>query len=59
MKKLEIIKECLLDVKVYSRKEMVLCRYVGGLRKQAQYNILKQMGYSDEESMIKVKELPF
>ncbi len=59
LKKLEIIKECLLDVKVYSRKEMVLCRYVGGLRKQAQYNILKQMGYSDEESMIKVKELPF
>ena len=57
--KLIIIRESLLKVSVTSRKEMVLCRYVGGLRKLAQWKILKLMGYNDTESMELIKKLPF
>lgn len=57
--KLIIIRESLLKVSVTSRKEMVLCRYVGGLRKLAQWKILKLMGYNDTESMELIQKLPF
>lgn len=57
--KLKIVKECLLDIKAYSRRNMVLYRYIGGLRKVAQYNVFKLMGYSDEECMNIVNRLPF
>lgn len=57
--KLAIVKECLLNVKVSSRKEMVLCRYVGGLRKISQYRILEKLGFEKSECMKKVASLPF
>ena len=57
--KLKIVKECLFDKTVDSRKNMILYRYIGGLRKIAQYNIFKLMNYDDEECMEIVKILPF
>lgn len=57
--KLHIIEECLLPVPVTTRREMVLCRYIGGLRKIAQFKILSLMGYNDKECMAQVKKLPF
>lgn len=57
--KLEIIKECLLNVKVSSRQDMVLCRHVGGLRKIAEYAILADMGYSKTDCMKMLQTLPF
>lgn len=57
--KLKIIKECLLNVPVSSRKEMVLCRYIGGLRKVSQYKILEKMGLNESDCIKKVAELPF
>lgn len=59
VEKLQIIKRCLVDVKVHSRPEMVLCRYVGGLRKSVQYNILELIGLSKKEAMEQVRDLPF
>lgn len=57
--KLKIVKECLLNVRVSSRQEMVLCRYVGGLRKIAEYKILKNMGYREDKCMEELKTMPF
>lgn len=57
--KLKIVKECLLNVSVSSRQEMVLCRYVGGLRKIAEYKILENMGYKDDKCMEELKKMPF
>lgn len=57
--KLQIIKKCLLTVKVSSREDMILCRYIGGLRKVAQYRILELMGYSEESAMDELAKLPF
>ena len=57
--KLQIIKECLLTVKVSSRREMVLCRYVGGLRKTAQYRILEIIGLDKKTAMDELDKLPF
>lgn len=57
--KLKIIKECLLQTPVSSRKEMVLCRYIGGLRKTAQYEILEKLGLSSTECMKELASLPF
>lgn len=59
IKKLQIIEACLLDVPVTTRKGMILCRYIGGLRKTAQYRILSLMGYSEKECMEQVKKFPF
>lgn len=59
LKKLQIIKESLVPVQVSGREEMVLCRYVGGLRKMGEYKLLRQLGFSDEEAMKKVMDLPF
>ena len=57
--KLEIIKECLLKVNVSSRQNMVLCRYIGGLRKIAEYEILINLGYKRKECLEELKSLPF
>lgn len=57
--KLKIVKECLLNVNVSSRQEMVLCRYVGGLRKIAEYKILGNMGYKGDKCMEELKTMPF
>lgn len=57
--KLAIVKECLLNVRVSSRQEMVLCRYVGGLRKIAQYRILEKLEFGKDVCMKKVAALPF
>ncbi len=59
LKKLQIIKEILVSVQVSEREKMVLCRYVGGLRKIEEYKLLKKLGFSDEEAMKKVMDLPF
>lgn len=57
--KLKIVKECLFNTSVSSRQEMVLCRYIGGLRKIAQYKVLEKMGYKEDECMKKLNSLPF
>lgn len=59
LKKLQIIKEILVSVQVSEREKMVLCRYVGGLRKIEEHKLLKKLGFSDEEAMKKVMDLPF
>lgn len=57
--KLRIVKECLLNIKVSSRLEMVLCRYVGGLRKLAEYQILNMIGFQDDQCIEELKKMPF
>lgn len=57
--KLKIVKKYLCGIKVSSRKKLVLCRYVGGLRKIAEFKILKLMGKNEKEVMDIVGELPF
>ncbi len=57
--KLEIITKCLLAVPVSDRKSMVLNRYVGGLRKVAEYKILDLLGFSHDEAMKQLQQLPF
>lgn len=57
--KLKIVRDCLFNISVSSRQEMVLCRYIGGLRKIAQYKILQKMGYKEAECMKELKSLPF
>lgn len=57
--KLKIVKKYLCGIKVSSRKNLVLCRYVGGLRKIAEFKILKLMGKDEKEAMDIVGELPF
>lgn len=59
LKKLSIIRNDLLGVKVSNRKEMVLCRYVGGLRKVAEYKILLKTGIPEDKAMELVHSLPF
>lgn len=63
--KLRIVKRCFIDkdVKAYSLAELVLYRYIGSLRKLAQYDILRKMGYGtdkgNDECMALVEEFPF
>lgn len=57
--KLEIIKNHLSQIEVYTRQDLVLCRYIGGLRQIAQYKILKLMGKEDTVAMDILKEMPF
>lgn len=57
--KLRLIKECLIDKKVSSRKELVLCRYIGGLRLVAEYRIMELLGEKDEDIIAKLKEMRF
>lgn len=58
-KKLDIISRMLTDVTVYSRYEMVLVRYIGGLRKQAELEILSLTSMSNDQQMEILAELPF
>ena len=57
--KLEIVKNYLSQIKVHTRQDLVLCRYVGGLRQIAQYKILKLMGKEDTVAMDILREMPF
>lgn len=57
--KLSIVKNMMIGIRVSNRQEMVLCRYVGGLRKIAEYNILTMMGYGKHKAMIELSKLPF
>lgn len=59
MKKLEIIKDTLYNIRVSDREELVLCRYVGGLRKMAEFRILKEAGFDDKKCKSVLAELPF
>lgn len=58
MLKLKIIKMC-LQTRVSSRKEMILCRHIGGLRKIAQYKILRSLSMQEDECMREVASLPY
>lgn len=57
--KLEIVKNYLSQIEVYTRQDLVLCRYIGGLRQIAQYKILKLMGKEDAVAMDILREMPF
>ena len=57
--KLEIVKNCLSQIKVHTRQDLVLCRYIGGLRRIAQYKILKLMGKEDNVAMHILSQMPF
>lgn len=57
--KLNIVKNMMIGIRVSNRQEMVLCRYVGGLRKIAEYNILTMLGDGMHEPMRELSELPF
>lgn len=57
--KLRLIKECLINKKVYSRAELVLCRYIGGLRLVAEYKILELLGEKETQIIAELKELKF
>lgn len=57
--KLEIVKAYCLNVPVSTRQNMVLCRYVGGLRKMAEYKLLLLLGYTREQAMAELATLPF
>jgi len=57
--KLRLIRECLINKKVSSRRELVLCRYVGGLRLVAEYKIMELMGEKDADIIMALKKMPF
>lgn len=57
--KLRLIKECLINKKVASRVELVLCRYIGGLRLVAEYKILKMIGEKETDIIAKLKASRF
>ena len=59
LKKLKLVIDSLINIKVYNRDDMVLTRYVGGLRKIAEYNLVQDIGYDESSSMEIVKKLPF
>lgn len=60
LKKLEIINFCeLCNIKVSTREDLILYRYIGGLRKFAQYKILKKVYNDIDKAKNKLKELPF
>lgn len=57
--KLRLIKECLIDKKVSSRKELVLCRYIGGLRLVAEYRVMELLGEKDADIITLLKKMSF
>lgn len=57
--KLKLVKDLLLSKPVYSRKELVLQRYIGGLRKIAEYNVLLNIGYDKQSIEEILMNLPF
>lgn len=59
MKKLEIIKDTLCGIKVSDREELILCRHIGGLRKIAEYHILRETGFDETKCKSVLEELPF
>lgn len=60
IKRIEIITKSLCRQKVYSLKDIILYRYIGGFRKLAEYNILlKNLKLSEEEALKRTLELVF
>lgn len=59
IKKLEIIKDTLCSIKVSDREELILCRHVGGLRKMAEFHILREAGIDDKKCKSILAGLPF
>ena len=59
MKKLEIIKDTLCDIRVSNREELILCRHIGGLRKMAEYHILREIEPDEKKCKSILAELPF
>lgn len=57
--KLKLVKDLLLSKPVYSRKDLVLQRYIGGLRKVAEYKLLQRLGYDDRTIEETLRNLPF
>lgn len=59
--KLKLIKKCFIDKSVINRYcvDMILYRYIGGLRKLTQYDILRKMGYGEAECMELTEGFPF
>ena len=58
LKKLQIIDHILSKIKVSSEKNMVWCRYIGGLRMIAEYQLLEQMGFCDADAMKELASFP-
>lgn len=59
LKKLKIIRDVIGDVSATDESDLILRTHVCGLRKYAEYAILKSLGMSEEEAMKTIKELPF
>lgn len=59
MKKLEIIRDTLCNIRVSDREEFIHCRHVGGLRKMAEYHILRETGLDEKKCKSILAELPF
>lgn len=57
--KLRIIRNSLSCIKAFREYDLVLCRYIGGLRKLAQYQVLVDAGITEQESMEIVNRLQF
>lgn len=57
--KLRIIKESESKIQVSDRENLILARYIGGLRKTAQFLILIELGVSEEKCYKEVMDLPF
>lgn len=49
IKKLQLINLCLNHIPTNSRYELILCRYIGGLRKITEYTILKEFFNTDAD----------
>lgn len=59
LKKLEIIDRYLCHIPTNTRTDMILFRYMGGLRKLAQYKLLYKFYNSDSRCMSILAQLPF
>ena len=57
--KLRLVRECLFDKKAYWRDDLILFRYIGGLRLAVEYDILEQMGENPDNIIAILKNLPF
>lgn len=57
--KLEIVRDMLLNVKVSTLCELILYRYIGGLRKIAELDILRKAGLDEKRCKYELSKLPF
>ena len=59
LKKLQLIVKCLNQIPTSSRYELIFCRYIGGLRKITEYNILREFFQTDADCENLVTSLKF